>query len=83
MDDFFTGYSYNFTDKNKFLQTVEYLHDFDDGDNYQVNSETSLIAALNGNMSLKTSYLINYDNKPPVGKKDTDTSLTVTLVINM
>ena len=79
----FASYGYNFNDKNKFLQTAEYLHDFDDSDNYLANSETSVISALNGNLSLKTSYVVKYDNKPAAGKKDTDTALTVTLVVNM
>lgn len=79
----FAGYGYNLNDKNKFLQTLEYLHDFDNSDNYLANSETSLISALDGNLSLKTSYVVKYDNKPATGKKDTDTALTVTLVVNM
>ncbi|MBE9536587.1 MAG: DUF481 domain-containing protein, partial [Proteobacteria bacterium] len=75
-------YAYHFTEKNYFGQWVEYLHDFDDSDNYQVNAETSLLSALNGFLSMKTSYLIEHDAEPVPGNKKTDTKLAVTLVVN-
>ena len=79
----FAEYEYAFTDKNKFSQSVEYLHDFDDSDNYNVNSETALISALNDYLALKTSYVVKYKNQPiPSTLKQTDTILSVTLVIN-
>ena len=79
----FTEYEYAFTDKNKFSQSVEYLHDFYDNDNYNVNSETALISALNNYLSLKTSYVVKYNNQPvPSTLKETDTILSVTLVVN-
>jgi putative salt-induced outer membrane protein len=79
----FAEYEYAFTDKNKFSQSVEYLHDFDDSNNYNVNSETALISALSDYLSLKTSYVVKYDNQPvPSTLKETDTILSVTLVVN-
>jgi len=79
----FAEYEYAFMDKNKFSQSMEYLHDFDDSENYNVNSETALISALSDYLSLKTSYSVKYDNKPvPSTLKDTDTILSVTLVVN-
>ena len=78
----FANYAYHFTEKNYFGQWVEYLHDFDDSDNYQVNAETSLLSALNGFLSMKTSYLIEHDAEPVPGNKKTDTKLAVTLVVN-
>lgn len=44
---FFVRYDYLFTEKNKFFQSVEYLYDFEDSENYNVNSETAIISALN------------------------------------
>lgn len=80
---FFAKYGYAFTEKTRFSQTLEYLHDFDDSDNYNVNAETAIIAALNSYLSLKTSYLIEYDHKPvPADLDTTDTTLTVALVVN-
>jgi len=43
----FAKYTYAFTEKNKFSQSLEYLNDFDNSENYKVNSETALISALN------------------------------------
>lgn len=78
----FVSYAYNFTEKNFFSQWIEYLPDFDDSENYIVNAETSLVAALNSALSMKTSYLIAHDAEPVPGNKKTDTKLAVTLVIN-
>lgn len=80
----FAEYNYHFAEKNKLLQTVEYLRDFEDSMNYNVNTETALISALNGSLSLKTSYLVKYDNEPvPHTLKRTDTFFTVALVVNI
>ena len=77
-------YEYAFTNKNKFSQSLEYIHDFDNSSNYNINSVTALITALNGNLSLKTSYEIKYDNEPvPSTLKKADTILALTLVINI
>ncbi|MDL1963154.1 MAG: DUF481 domain-containing protein [Deltaproteobacteria bacterium] len=79
----FAKYEYAFTDKNKFSQFVEYLHDFDDRNNYNMYSETALISALSDYLSLKTSYVVKYDNQPvPSTLKETDTILSITLVVN-
>lgn len=79
----YARYEYAFTQKNKFSQSVEYLYDFEDGDNYDVNSETALISALSDYLSLKTSYVVKYDNQPvPSTLKETDTILSVALVVN-
>lgn len=76
-------YEYLFTAKNKFFQSLEFLYDFEDSDNYNINSETALLTALSDYLSLKTSYQIKYDNKPvPPTLDETDTILSVTLVVN-
>ena len=79
----YASYEYAFTEKNKFSQSVEYLHDFEDCENYTVNSETAVISALSDYLSLKTSYVVKYDNEPvPSTLEETDTILSVTLVVN-
>ena len=76
-------YQYSLSEKNKFSQSLEFLYDFDDSDNYRINSETAFITALSDYLSLKTSYEIRHDNEPiPVTLKETDTILSVTLVVN-
>jgi len=79
----FSEYGYSLTEKNKFTAWIEYLPDFEDDDNYNINGETALISILNGFLSLKTSYLIKYNNQPPAGATDTDRILSVNLVVNM
>lgn len=79
----FGQYQYAFTEKNRFTQSLEFLYDFEDSEDYRVNSETALISALSDYLSLKTSYEVRYDNKPvPATLEDTDTILSVTLVVN-
>lgn len=79
----FAGYEYHFSDKDRFSQTVEYLYDFDESENYNIISETSIISAMNDSLSLKVSYLVKYDNRPvPSSLERTDTILTVAMVVN-
>jgi putative salt-induced outer membrane protein len=80
----FAKYEYAFTEKNRFSQSLEFLYDFDDSDNYRVTSETAVVSALSDYVSLKASYVIKYDNEPiPKTLKETDTTLAVTLVVNI
>jgi putative salt-induced outer membrane protein len=80
----FVRYEYAFTEKNKFPQSLEFLYDFDDGENYNVNSETALISALNDYLSLKASYLVKYNSQPvPETLKEIDTILGIALVVNI
>jgi putative salt-induced outer membrane protein len=79
----FGKYEYAFTEKNKFSQSLEYLQGFDDKDNYLINSETALIAALNSYLALKLSYIVNYNNQPSSDTPDdTDTTLVASIVVN-
>jgi putative salt-induced outer membrane protein len=78
----FGKYIYNFTEKNYFSQSVEYIPSFKEENNYFLNSETAVVSALNGYLSLKASYVVNYNNDPPVGKERTDTLTSTTLVVN-
>ena len=79
----FGQYEYHFNDKNKFTQSVEYLPDFKDAENYNINSETALISAISTFLSMKGSYVIRYDHEPAAGTKETDTILGITLVMNL
>ena len=79
----FAQYEYVFTEKNRFSQSLEFLYDFDESDNYNIISETALISALSDYLSLKASYLVKYDNEPvPSTLDETDTILALTLVAN-
>ena len=79
----FTKYTYAFTERNKFSQSLEYLNDFNDSKRYFVNSEIAVISALSGIFSLKVAYLVNYTNEPvPATLKKKDSMLTLALVVN-
>ncbi len=79
----FAKYEYPFTEKNKVSQSLEFLCDFKDSNNYNLNSETALISAFSNVFSLKTSYVIRFDNQPvPSTLKKTDTVLALTLIAN-
>jgi putative salt-induced outer membrane protein len=79
----FALYEYSFSDKNKFSQSVEYIYDFSNAANYNMNSVTAIISALSDNLSLKSSYEVKYDNEPVPSTLDkTDTILGLTLLIN-
>jgi len=79
----YSKYEYAFTEKNSFSQSVEFLYDFDDSENYKVFTETAVKSALNDVLSLKASYTVKYNNRPiPETLDDTDTILAITLVVN-
>jgi putative salt-induced outer membrane protein len=78
----FGKYEYHFTEKNKFTQSLEWLLDGSEFDNWNLNSETALLSALNSWLSLKASYLIKYDNDPVDNLKKADKILGVALVAN-
>jgi len=84
--DFLTGrafarYEYAFTEKSRFLQSLEYLHDFSKSTHFKLNSETALVAALTDVFSLKASYTVRYDHRPvPAGLERTDTTTSMAVV---
>lgn len=79
----FGEYIYHFTEKNKFSQSLESLHDLSDSERYRLNSETALWAALNDRFSLKISYQIKYNHRPVLDTLDkSDTILSTAIVAN-
>ncbi|MCG6909202.1 MAG: DUF481 domain-containing protein [Deltaproteobacteria bacterium] len=75
-------YEYAFTEKNRFSLWSEYLQDFDDGDNFKVNSEAAVVSALNDILSLKVSYGVRYQHRPiPDDLEKTDTVLGAAIVV--
>lgn len=59
----------------------EYLPNFTTGSDYQMNTELSISAALNNIFSIKSGYLLRYDNLPnPGAHAKTDKLFTTALV---
>jgi putative salt-induced outer membrane protein len=76
-------YEFLLTEKSRFSQSLEYLYDFEDVNNYNLNSVTAIITSLSDIFSIKTSYEVHYDNAPvPDSLEETDTILSVALVVN-
>lgn len=68
--------------KNNFsFQTwLEYLPNFTDSEDWQVNFEPSLNFSFNSNLALKWGYLGKYDNLPVQGNKKFDFTYVTSLI---
>ena len=88
-NDYFNGrasieYLYAFSEKSNVGQSLEFNYDFENSDNYDIASVTAVTTALSDMLSLKASYNIIFVNAPvPTTLKKTDTTLSVSLIINM
>lgn len=58
---------------------VEYLPNLDETDDYNVNAEASVNAAIDSMFSIKTAYLVKYDNVPAATHK-TDSLFSTSLI---
>jgi len=67
----------------KLWAAVEYLPETDDFDNYLLNAEAGLEAALNSHLSLRLVVQDRYDSVPPAGKEDNDVSVVSQLVYTL
>jgi putative salt-induced outer membrane protein len=77
----FASYTFAFADKNDFVQTIEFLDDLGELENYRVNTETALVTTLTRQLSFKVSYTIRYNNMPiPDTLDTTDTTLSTALL---
>lgn len=65
---------------SNFSQDAEYVHNFEDPDDFRVKTETAVTAAINTAMSLKLSYVWKHVGVPPAGFGRNDTITTVALV---
>ncbi len=58
---------------------AEYLPNMDKSEDYNVNAEASVNAAIDSRFSIKTAYLVKYDNMPAAIHK-TDTLFSTSLI---
>lgn len=63
-------------DRAEFTQSVEFLPNFEDGDDRRLNTETTLSAPLATGIAMKASYQVRYDGRPEPGFRTTDRVLT-------
>ncbi len=87
-EDFLEGrgfghYAYAIAEGNKFTQSIEYLHDFKDNDNFKILTVTAVTSALTKALAIKIAYEVRYQNRPvPDDLKKTDTIFSASLVVS-
>lgn len=54
-----------------FFQGIEFLPNLDEGEDYRVNSETTVVAPLSSHVAMKASYLVRFDNLPSLNAAGT------------
>ncbi len=85
VNDFTSGrayskYVFTVSPTSNFSQDAEYLHNFENKEDFRVNTETALTAAINAHFALKVSYVWKHVQSPPVGFGRNDTTTGVALV---
>jgi putative salt-induced outer membrane protein YdiY len=76
----YSKYTFAVSPTSNFTQDAEYLHNFDDPDDFRAKTETALTAAISKHFSMKASYVWKYVGVPPVGFGRNDTMTSVALV---
>ena len=67
----------------KLVQTLEYLPDVEDFDNYLLNFEAGIEAAMNDHLSLRLVVQNKYDNTPADGRERNDVSVLAGLSFSL
>jgi putative salt-induced outer membrane protein len=71
------AYKHLFTRAAYFLQTLEFLPNLENSDDYRINSESALVAPISTHFGLKMAYLIKHNALPPsAGLEKTDRLFT-------
>ena len=65
-------YTHTFTETTRFEQTVEYLPNLREMEDYMINEESAFITNLFGQFALKVSFSVTFDHLPPEGFKKSD-----------
>lgn len=68
-DDYKAGrvaamFKHRFSESTFFDQLLELIPNFDDADDFRLNSESALVAPLSTNLAIKLGYVIRFDNLP-------------------
>jgi putative salt-induced outer membrane protein YdiY len=75
------AYEYKFSEKSSLTQTVVFYPNFDESDDWRLNAETGVTAALTDLLGLKFGYLYRYRNLPIGDADSTDTTTTMSVVL--
>lgn len=66
-----TTWKHMFSANAYFFQGIEFLPNLDDGEDYRVNSETTVVAPLSSHVAMKASYQLRFDNLPSLNAAGT------------
>lgn len=69
-------YKYALTDKAYLQEIFVYLPNLQDGNDYRMNNDLSIVAPVAGPIALKASYIFQYQNAPQPGFGTTDNLYT-------
>lgn len=72
---------HGFTEAAYFTQTLEYIPNLKQTEDWRVNTESGIVAPLSARIGLKVAYVIRYDNLPQPGFSETDRLFTSGLQI--
>lgn len=75
-------YEFRITEKSSLTQTFDYYPNFDNSDDWRFVSETGVTASITDLLGLKFGYLYRYRNEPIGDAKSTDTTTTMSVVLN-
>lgn len=67
-----TSWKHMFTSNAYFFQGIEVLPNLDDGEDYRINSETTIVAPLSSHVAMKASYQVRFDNLPSLNAAGTE-----------
>jgi len=73
----------NLSEHSKFWLSAEYLPNIDDTNDYLLNAEAGLEAAVNSSLSLRAVVQDRYDNLVPDGREENDLSVISSLVYKL
>jgi putative salt-induced outer membrane protein len=73
-------FDHKFNDKTRIWQSLEFLPEVEDFDNYIVNAEVGVETQLMTKLALRSSLQDTYDNEPAPGRKKNDIKLVTALV---
>jgi len=76
-------YDQKLSESAKIWQTIEYMPRVDDTENYLINAEVGIDAAINSTLSLQLVFQDNYNNRPAPDKKNNDYSIITAIAVKL
>ncbi len=77
------GYAWKLSDTASLSERFDVFPNFKESSDWRLSSATALQAALNKRLAIKVGFEVRYRNQPIDDLKSTDTTSTVSLVVNL